>query len=148
MQRALTFILSVMKAEVGSGPNDFLSQQSTRDVSVPALSGTVSPPEGRLAEGQVNETSYESVARQLEAAEKMDQLVIEDELASALASGGTVAMATKGTVTQQELTDLDRGIQKDDGLGSKVTTSDIPGQRYVQMCETVNLKSLSSFTCD
>ena len=56
---------------------------------------------------------YESLARELEAAERMNQLEMEDEVTAAMMKGGD-AMATVGTATKQEPTDAEPELEKRD----------------------------------
>ena len=65
---------------------------------------------------------YESVARKLEADERMDQLLMEDELSSALVSG-SVPMVTVGVTTRQESTDVDKFTNRSISRSSEVSRS-------------------------
>ena len=116
MQAALNFLRSSIKSESVSVPADRMS--------VPRSGGSLSSSHSVLSVVTTSEeevqaiaesigVDYESLARELEAAEKLNQLEMEDEVTAAMMKGGD-SVATVGIATKQETTDADVELEKQD----------------------------------
>ena len=132
MQRALDLLKEVIKSECvdlnvegsvspGSGdlprsPSATVASGSVRDL------GVVARDNGPHSQSEITGLDYESVARNLEADERMDQLVMEDELSLAMMSGN-MSMATVGMSTRQESTDADKVTDQSNSKSSEVSSS-------------------------
>ena len=84
-----------------SSSHSVLSAVTTSEEEVQAIAGSIG-------------VDYESLARELEAAERLNQLEMEDEVTAVMMKGGD-AMTTVGMATKQESTDADVESGKRDG---------------------------------
>lgn len=117
LQAAVNFLRSTIKSESVFVPADRMSMPRSAgslSSSQSVLSAmTTSDEEVQAIAGAIG-VDYESLARELEAAERLNQLEMEDEVTAAMMKGGD-AMATVGMATKQESTDADLELEKRDG---------------------------------
>jgi vacuolar protein sorting-associated protein 54 len=130
-KRALNLLMKVIKSEcvdpTGDG-NVSSGSDLANSPSVATSMGFISDPsvasqdDNQSLHSDTIGVDYESVARKLEADERMDQLLMEDELSSALVSG-SVPMVTVGVTTRQESTDVDKFTNRSISRSSEVSRS-------------------------
>ena len=129
LQAALNFLRSTIKSESVFVPPDRISMPRSAgslSSSQSVLSTTTTSEEEVQAIAGTIGVDYESLARDLEAAERLNQLEMEDEVTAAMMKGGD-AVATVGMATKQESTDADLEVEKRDGKSAGRPS----GVRYV-----------------